>query len=280
VEKLSEQGRVRGVNLDSILSAHKNQRADARVIIDTVSAMEQGSGGRSGAENLSLLVEKHDAISKDTIYLYINEYELNKSETDSVWHAIFERRQTQSLLRAYLEQYSSDIFRRDNYINLISVFKAAEVSYKTKRQLLLDKFLFDDRTIKKVKSTDSRSPTDINRGQQPAYWRAPRPEQQQPYLITIPFQSKKQVVSDYLKIIERSSVGNFAEAKIAFVKARGKKKKYRLIRAKISEAPPISVKTIRKIKRMRIIDVQLYTSQVSRALYSDNNGLLVIQYLK
>lgn len=141
-EKLREQGRVGGLNLDSILTAHKNQRADARVFIDTVSAMEQGSEGRSGAENLSLLVKKHDAIPKDTIYLYINEYKLNRSETDSIWQAIFERRYTQSLLKDCLEQDGSDIFHQDSYINLISVLKSVEVSYKIKQHLLVDKLFF------------------------------------------------------------------------------------------------------------------------------------------
>ncbi|RZJ79196.1 MAG: hypothetical protein EOO20_27105, partial [Chryseobacterium sp.] len=279
IEKLKDHGPVRGLNLDSFQSALKNQRDDARIIIDTVSVIAQTSRGNSGYENLNLLVKKHNAISKDTIYLYVNEYQLTKAAVDSVWQSVFSSAQTQGLLKDYLGKKHPAIFLPENYVNLISIFKSKHTSYKTKQHLLVDKIRFDDQNIKKVNNVTPNYATSPDGSYQPPPWRAPMlPEQVYPYLITIPFQSKEQVVADYLKIISRSQSGNFAAATILYVKASYRKKQLYLKRAKISKYSALSTKSARSISRTNIIDIDFYPPLVGRALFSDKgkNGLVVI----
>ncbi|GEM_PF-1072249 len=277
INRLDAQKLVRGLNLDSIQSSLKNRRNYARIIIDTVSEMELGSRGKSGLENLALLISKHKAIPKDTIYLYINEYQLNTKEIDSIWHSIYLRGQTQHLLKAYLKNKHNNIFLPKSYVNLISIFKSGQISYKTKQDLLVDKIRFDDETITKIKN--DRPNYNINPYQPPR--RVPSmQEDPNPYLISIPFRSQEQVASDYLKIIERNPGGNFSESKVLYVKAKYKKKQLRLIRSKLGKDKQTSKKAMRRFERLNIIDVQ-FNPPVSFYGRQDNNkGLLIIQYVK
>jgi len=83
-------------------------------------------------------------------------------------------------------------------------------------------------------------------------------------------------VADYLKIIGRNPEGNFSEAKIVYVKARYRKKQLRLIRTKMSAEGPGSIKTIRRIKRMHIIDVVFNPAIIAGSRHS--SGGLIIYY--
>jgi len=153
--------------------------------------MEQASQGKSGYENLGALIKKHNAIGKDTIYLYVNEYEISKAEIDSIWQAVFESARTQSLLKAYLEKEQHAIFLPGSYVNLLSVFKSRQIAYETKQHLLVDKICFDNQAIQKTKRVNtSNSP--FPKGSYQAGGRIPKPpEPEYPYLVTIPFESKE-----------------------------------------------------------------------------------------
>lgn len=256
-------------------SATKVKRDFSIVFTDTVSVMQQAGNGNSGAENFRLLVNKHKAISKDTIYLYTNEYKLTQTEIDSVWHNIFLSAPTQNLLKAYRETQQSTIFLPENYVNLSSVFKSTQVPYDTKRHLLVDKIRFDDLNLPKTKNEIKLNDRWYSPG-------VPIPKEENPYLVTIPFQSKEQVLADYLAIIDQKQQGNFAEATIVYISVKSGKRQRYVKRFKAGKGPVTSQQSIDDILQSNIIDVTLYPPAINRALFSNQgkNGLIIIQHVK
>ncbi len=256
-------------------AATKARRDYAIVFTDTLSVLQQSQSGHSGAENFRLLVNKHHAISKDTIYLYTNEYKLTNSEIDSVWHTVFLRPHTQNILKAYLEEKQLTILLPENYINLISVFKSKQITYDTKRHLLVDKIRFDDQNLPKTKNEITLN----DRWYPPG---VPIPKEENPYLITIPFQSKEQVLADYLEIIEQSQRGNFSEATIIYIRVKTGKKGYYVKRFKAGKGSITYQQSIDDIMQSNITDVALYPPAINKALFSNQgkSGLIIIQYAK
>jgi len=275
LKKLLELQPTLSLNPDAMTSVTKIQRDFSIVFTDTVSLMQQAGSGNSGAENFRLLVNKHKAISKDTIYLYTNEYKLTQTAIDSVWNRIFLRAHTKNLLEAYLKEKQSTILHPENYVNLASIFKSTQIPYETKRHLLVDKIRFDDQTLPKTKNEIKLN----DRWYPPGL---PIQKEENPYLVTIPFQFKEQVLADYLEIIDQKQQGNFAEATIVYVKTGSRKQQRYAKRFKAGKSPVTSQQSIDDIMQSNIIDVTLYPQAVNRALFGNQgkNGLIIIQHVK
>lgn len=77
--------------------------------------------------------------------IYKNTYVLSKQEKDSIWNAVFSENKTQDLFRSFQTSKDEKIYLVENQINLFAVLNSKSVNSKTKTELLLGKFKYDQK---------------------------------------------------------------------------------------------------------------------------------------
>ncbi|RRJ92888.1 hypothetical protein [Flavobacterium macacae] len=77
--------------------------------------------------------------------IYKNTYVLSKEEKDSIWNAIFSEDKTQDLFQHFQVSKNERIYLIENQINLFAVLNSNSVNSKTKTELLLGKFEYDQK---------------------------------------------------------------------------------------------------------------------------------------
>lgn len=77
--------------------------------------------------------------------IYKNTYVLNKQEKDSIWNTIFSENKTQDLFQNFQTSKDEKIYLVENQINLFAVLNSNSVNSKTKTELLLGKFKYDQK---------------------------------------------------------------------------------------------------------------------------------------
>lgn len=75
--------------------------------------------------------------------IYKNTYVLNKQEKDSIWNAVFSESKTQDLFQRFQTLKDKKIYLVENQINLFAVLNSKSVTSKTKTELLVGKFEYD-----------------------------------------------------------------------------------------------------------------------------------------
>lgn len=77
--------------------------------------------------------------------IHKNTYVLSKQEKDSIWNAIFSEDKTQDLFQRFQASKDIRIYLIENQINLFAVLNSNSVNSKTKTELLLGKFEYDQK---------------------------------------------------------------------------------------------------------------------------------------
>lgn len=77
--------------------------------------------------------------------IYKNTYVLNKQKKDSIWNAVFSEDKTQDLFQSFQTAKNEKIYLIENQINLFAVLNSNFVNSKTKTELLLGKFKYDQK---------------------------------------------------------------------------------------------------------------------------------------
>lgn len=77
--------------------------------------------------------------------IYKNTYVLNKQEKDSIWNAVFSDNKTQDLFQSFQTSKDEKIYLIENQINLFAVLNSNSINSKSKTELLLGKFEYDQK---------------------------------------------------------------------------------------------------------------------------------------
>lgn len=97
------------------------------------------------ANIFSVLNGKYPEHKSSVPPIYKNTYVLNKQEKDSIWNAVFSENKTLDLFQSFQTSKDEKIYLIENQINLFAVLNSNSVNSKTKTELLLGKFKYDQK---------------------------------------------------------------------------------------------------------------------------------------
>lgn len=176
--------------------------------------------------------------------IYKNTYVLNKQEKDSIWNTIFNEDKTQDLFQSFQTAKDEKIYLIENQINLFAVLNSNSVNSKTKTELLLGKFKYDQKYSSQNNYIQTFGTCALGR----------------PEIIEI--SSKEKAITDYLNTHHKSID---YESKINLFALEG------IVLAKVDykqEQPFQAIEIIKKqkfkLKKLRnksIVGAEVYTSQ-------------------
>lgn len=176
--------------------------------------------------------------------IYKNTYVLSKQEKDSIWNAVFSEDKTQDLFQSFQTAKNEKIYLIENQINLFAVLNSNFVNSKTKTELLLGKFKYDQKYSSQNNYIQTFGTCGLGR----------------PEIIEI--SSKEKAITDYLNAYNKSidydsKINLFALEGIVLVEFDYKQ-----------EQPFQAIEIIKKqkfkLKKLRnksIVGAEVYTSQ-------------------
>lgn len=77
--------------------------------------------------------------------IYVNTYVLSKKEKDSIWIIIFKENKTQQMFKNFQTSKDEKIYLVKNQINLFAILNSNIVDSRTKTELLIGKFKYDQK---------------------------------------------------------------------------------------------------------------------------------------